>query len=510
MLKKIKKYFLLIPLIMVLCFNVCVYGSVKAVDYSAYFHPWDDCPYDFAFSPDNPASISYDCSISSGTRDLYFYAVYMDSNDYDNYLNGLNYRLLVRVIDFYNPDAAYPTTKSENDYFIRFHGFKDNRLWSFSYDASTDSFSKTVSDTPRSTIDLIYFKDSGQIRSVPADAPDSDYFNDGSSVGSHFFMQYTNYPGFDLVNFENESTLDVSVSFNPELSGAFSRTVMQNGSKVTLDTLNFTVTNNSNFPIQYIFAIVNRDEDFFLYNENNSFSVPNGKVFGGNPSYVYVKDEWLYLPSGETKKNVTSTFAPSSWHYVSSKNSDSVTIGFNQMKLNIGVYYNVYVYAIRNDSNQVLCIPYNIDSWQYNEDYVIDFTSAELVYSSEFTILNPATFDPTANDGSYAFDIDDRQLFNRANGYIDDNGNVVIDRIDTDSLIGSSDSWGSQFDSNAWDIYYKNQNTVSSDIDQLSRNFSSFFRFVNKVFSYFPKNYQSIIILGLTSMVVLGLFKVLV
>jgi hypothetical protein len=127
-----------------------------------------------------------------------------------------------------------------------------------------------------------------------------------------------------------------------------------------------------------------------------------------------------------------------------------------------------------------------------------------------FTISNPATFDSTANDGSYAFDIDDRQLFNRANGYIDDNGNVVIDRIDTDSLIGSSDSWGSQYDSDAWDTYYKNQNTVSSDIDQLSRNFSSFFRFVNKVFSYFPKNYQSIIILGLTSMVVLGLFKVLI
>ncbi len=505
MLKKIKKYSLLIPLIMVLCFNFCVYGSVQAVDYASYHHNLSDCPYDFSsvFDPDDADSLSSAFPPAyEGSRGSFFVCIYLSGSNYNNFLNGLNYTVEVRVIDFYSSSLIV-----NNDSFYRFGNFFSHCVYTYNFDVSTGAFTSKKNIVDKSRYDLVYFKESGQVLSVDSSLSTDDILALGSS--SHYYYQYTNFDGFDLFSFE-DSSLNVTVSFNPELSGAFSRTVMQNGQKVTLDTLNFTVTNNSNFPIQYIFAIVNRDEDFFLYNENNSFSVPNGKVFGGNPSYVYVKDEWLYLPSGETKKNVTSTFAPSSWHYVSSKNSDSVTIGFNQMKLNIGVYYNVYVYAIRNDSNQVLCIPYNIDSWQYNEDYVIDFTSAELVYSSEFTISNPATFDPTANDGSYAFDIDDRQLFNRANGYIDDNGNVVIDRIDTDSLIGSSDSWGSQFDSNAWDIYYKNQNTVSSDIDQLSRNFSSFFKFVNKFFSYFPKNYQSIIILGLTSMVVLGLFKVLI
>ena len=320
MLKKIKKYLLLIPLIMVLCFNVCVYGSVQAVDYSAYFHPWEECPYDFPFSPDEPTSILLYLPISSGTRDLYFYAVYMDSTDYDNYLNGLNYRLLVRVIDFYNPDAAYPTTKSENDYFIRFHGFKDNRLWSFSYDASTDSFSKTVSESPRSTIDLIYFKDSGQIRSVPADAPDSDYFNDGSSVGSHFFMQYTNYPGFDLVNFENESTLDVQVRFSPDLTDSLDRSFTDSeGNTYLRSDLSMRVNNFSNFPIQYTMVITSA-----LVDVDNVFS--------------YYSNDWVYSRSLDSyddyysdvaQKQQKSTFA----HYVGSGQVDIVNFNFNQINL---------------------------------------------------------------------------------------------------------------------------------------------------------------------------------
>lgn len=496
MLKKIKRYLLLIPLLFVMLLNVSVYGHVVATDsdYSRFFLDPPEDVIEYLDFTDVEQFDLFDFPDFSN----YYYQVQCSLNEYEFYISG---KVDYLDIHFLVCDFSNSVNFIRGDFLTATTNIKYYNYW---YTFYRDSGYSLVS----SDIDFRYFYFTPQTGAWGLSSSSFSSSSDEVRIPDYHTL-YIECDYFDL-NSSSSSSLNVDVVFSPELTGAFSRTVMQNGQKVTLDTLNFTVTNNSNFPIQYIFAIVNRDEDFFVYNDSNSYSVPNGKVFGGNPSYVYVKDEWLYLPSGETKKNVTSTFAPSSWHYVSSKNSDSVNIGFNQMKLNIGVYYNVYVYAIRNDSSQVLCIPYNIDSWQYNEDYVIDFSFAELVYSSVFTISNPATFDPTANDGSYAFDIDDRQLFNRANGYIDDNGNVVIDRIDTDSLIGSSDSWGSQFDSNAWDTYYKNQNTVSSDIDQLSRNFSSFFRFVNKVFSYFPKNYQSIIILGLTSLVVLGLFKVLI
>lgn len=363
--------------------------------------------------------------------------------------------------------------------------------------------------------DLTYFKYFSETAHFEFKA--TPYIHTGSlatqsSIDVYSFFIYTNHPDIHLPDFAGGSSggaLNVSVNFDPEMSGDFQRREIINDKIVTIDTLNFSVTNNSKFSIQYLVAIVGQNDEFYIAPENLGFSHPNGRTYSGNPSYVYVSDEWIYLPSGSSKQSITSTYAPSSWHYVDKGDTDTVTVRFNQMKLDIGVIYNVYVYAIKNTNDGVCVIGTNHDSWQYNQDYVLNFAEAQVVYNSEFTCSNPAEFDSNSNDGSYAYD-GDTSLFNRANGYIDENGNVVIDRIDTDSLISGSDSWGSKYDSNAWDVYYSKQNSVSSDLNQLSNNFSSFFRFVNKTFGYFPKNYQSVISLGLTSLVVLGIIKVVV
>lgn len=490
MLKKIKKYFLLIPLIMVLCFNVCVYGSVQAVDYSAYFHPWDDCPYDFAFSPDNPASISYDCSISSGTRDLYFYAVYMDSTEYDKYLNGLNYRLLVRVIDFYNPDAAYPTTKSENDYFIRFHGFKDNRLWSFSYDASTDSFSKTVSDTPRSTIDLIYFKDSGQIRSVPADAPDSDYFNDGSSVGSHFFMQYTNYPGFDLVNFENESTLDVQVRFSPDLTDHLDRSFTDSeGNTYLRSDLSMRVNNFSNFPIQYTMVITAT-----LVDADNVF--------------CYYSNDWVYSRSLDSyddyysdvaQKQQKSTFA----HYVGSGQVDVVNFNFNQINLVQGGIYTVRVYAGRNDFGYASEFVLSSDDSAF-EPYHLNYS---VVYESTFSVLQYDDVKYDASNSSngvlpYNYGLSE-QYKHSYNAIEKENGEIDYTAKDVYS------------DNNSWYNQSPVDNSLSSSASSTSsflnftKSFKNFFAFINYMFNFLPKDAKTLFTIGFSGITIIALVKVL-
>ena len=513
MLKKIKNYFLLIPLIMVLCFNVCVYGSVKAVDYSAYFHNLDDLNipsiYRNGISPGLLSTAYYPLSLINGKRNYFFVAVYMNQTNYDYFKNDSNFEFSLLVFDFYD-DNIVPIY--ENDSFIRYHGFKDIRRWVFSYDASTATYDRTVVDFTFSDWDLVYFKESGQFNAISKDIQNSSI----STPHLHIFYVDTTVPNFPLIDYNFDSSFDVDVVFSPELTGAFNRTVSDRGQKVTLNDFSFKVSNNSNFDVQYLMAIYRESDTFLPFNTDPLVakydSNFNGKTYNGSPVYVYVKDEWLYLP--HRQNGVITGYAPSSWHMVSAGDSDFVTINFNQVKLNTYQNYNVVVYAVRNDLAYVTPFT-NLHEFQVPAcaDYNVELDTLSLVYSSQFSILNPAEFDATNNENSYAFDENDRLLFNRANGYIDENGEMVIDRVDTNQWVteGSDDPWVN-FDSdlNAWDTYYKNQNTVSSDIDQLSRNFSSFFRFVNKFFSYFPKNYQSIIILGLTSMVVLGLFKVLI
>ena len=106
MFNKIKKYFLLIPLIMVLCFNVCVYGSVQAVDYSAYFHNLDDLnmPSDYrdAISPGSLGTGHFPLNIINGShnRNYFFVAVYMDQTNYDYFKNDTIFEFRLLVFDF--------------------------------------------------------------------------------------------------------------------------------------------------------------------------------------------------------------------------------------------------------------------------------------------------------------------------------------------------------------------------------------------------------------------------
>lgn len=494
---KIKKYILLIPTIAIMLINCICYGQVIAtddsIDYTQYFL---DPPQDVIEYMDFTDVHNIDLFDFPDYSDYYF-QVLTSYQNYENYTNGIIDYLDISFLvcdftDFANfTSYDYHTCTPKIDY----------QLYRFNY--YRDSGYELISSTADSK--FFYF------------SPLSGAFGFNSSTFVDKLTDEVFKPTYYTFYIECEffglsgsgSALNVSVNFDPELTDTFTRRVNIDGQMVTLESLNFSVTNNSRFPIQYIVAIVRLGDSFYLY-PDNSVSYPNGKVYSGDPTYVYVSDEWCYLPSGSSKKSVTSTYCPSSWHYVDSGDIDEVTVKFNQMQLTDWTEYDVLVYAVKNTQDSVCVIPYNVDSYQYNQDYVLNFAEAQLVYSSHFVCRNPAEFDPDSNSGSYAFNNSDSSLFNRANGYIDENGNVVIDRIDTDTLISGTDSWGSQFDKDAWDVYYDKQNTVSSDLNQLSNNFSSFFRFLNKIFGYFPKNYQSAVSLGLTSLVVLGIIKVVV
>lgn len=514
--KKIIKYLALVPLLAIMLLNCVIYGQVIAaedstVDYSSEYVYFSEeqpeilelCDFrDFrnlSVYPDIFPDFEYYLYYGSVTKSSYdkFVNGSIDSIEICFYLLDLTAcEILQNDYAYYDPDTAV-----------------SSRIATYIYDRTTNSWTKD-SLSVKGTCIFAFFPDSFYL---------ARYSGTINNPPSKVLTSSTSYcVAFDsnVIDVEFESgvlnALDVSVSFSPELHGAFTRTRTDRGQTVTLDNFSFIVSNNSKFPVQYLMAIY-RDDEFFRPFNDDALSAQaatkfNGKTYTGNPTYVYVKDEWIYLPHGT--QGVITANAPSSWHYLQSGEAESVTVAFNQVKLDINVNYTCVVYAIRNDSNYATVFT-NYNTFQYPacSDYCVDVSGLSCVYTSQFNILNPAEFNPNNNDNSYAFDVDDSLLFNRANGYIDENGEVVVDRVDTNSLANAgkdpNDPWsGYNPDHNAWEVYYKNQNTVSSDIDQLSNNFSSFLQFVNKVFSYFPKNYQNIIILGLTSIVVIGILKV--
>lgn len=519
--KKLKKYVLMIPLLAVMLLNCVCYGQVifsaNAIDYNEYFKSPDESDllshFDFT-DPENVISTvkNYYSNYSASYFTNYYYCVYLTSDEYNKYSSGSPYNFTIKCIF----TDSFDITNSTNFYILN-----KTRLTIDLNFSSSNNFTLTTGVDDHYDKYFIYYKNTGSF--VDENTSGIKYIFIGDDRinfcdNNIYYYQYSNIDNFPLFyDYEASlSAMNVNVTFSPELTGAFNRTVTDRGQKVTLDEFSFTVENNSKFDVQYLMAIYRDGDSFLPFNSDplaaQTDTTFNGKTFTGSAVYVYVKDEWLYLPHGQ--QGIITGYAPSSWHLVSSGSSDLVSINFNQLKLEQFTNYNVCVYAVRNDLNYVTPFT-NLNTFQYPacNDYHIELDNMQKVYSSSFTIINPATFDPNNNENSYAYDEDDRLLFNRANGYIDDNGDIVIDKVDTNQWVNAGndpdDPWrGWDSDNDAWESYYKNQNTVSSDIDQLSNNFSSFFKFVNKVFSYFPKNYQNIIMLGLTSIVVLAVIKV--
>ncbi|MDE5854606.1 MAG: hypothetical protein K2H19_06040, partial [Ruminococcus sp.] len=239
----------------------------------------------------------------------------------------------------------------------------------------------------------------------------------------------------------------------------------------------------------------------------------NGKGFYGNPAFAYLSDEWAYMPKfaglsdnpfSSNNTGIVKTYKPCAWHYLSEKDSFTTTISYSQMKLVKDKNYNVYVYAVRNDKDAICLIsPIQTAHGGYNKEYSIDLTQSELVYNSAFICRNPAEFDSNNNsNGTYAYNSDDDEIYRRATAYVDDNGEVKLEKVDTNAFLSPS----GDYSGTAWNNSTKN--TVSSDISQLSINFASFYKFVNSVLGYFPKNVQSLYSLGFLSIIVLGMVKV--
>lgn len=510
MFKKIKKYLLLIPLIMVLCFNFCVYGSVKAVDYSSYHHNLSDCPYDFSsvFDPDDVDSLSSAFPPAyEGARGSFFVCIYLSGSNYNNFLNGLNYTVEVRVIDFYSSSLLV-----NNDSFYRFGNFFSHCVYTYNFDVSTGAFTSKKYIVDKSRYDLVYFKESGQVLSVDSSLSTDDIL--ALSSGSHYYYQYTDFDGFDLFNFENDSTLDVRVRFSPDLSGVVDRSViLDDGSTALKNCITLSVYNRSVFDVQYQMHIYRKED----------YPEIGGVAPGVYSVFTYYEKDWVYARGLESNADwwnkVEKQYKATDCHLVWAGRTDVVTFDFNQLPLSEGVDYTVVVTAVRNDYK--FASEHYVQDWEEFYPDLFQVQGSQIVFRSDFSMkqYSDVKYDRNnTNNGVLPYQgKDDKQQYD--NSYYakeDDSGNVDYEGKD---VYNDPSSWynndlNHNFDpSGKWydGLVGDKESGGSSDgtFASFASSFTNYFQFLSYIFNYFPVGIKNLFLVGFAGIMVVVLVKVI-
>lgn len=320
--------------------------------------------------------------------------------------------------------------------------------------------------------------------------------------------------------------LSVSVDFNPDLeNNVFRAPLPDNGVTDYSKYFTMDITNNSRTGIQYFFAI----QDFPTQRTNINDYIPHpARAFCINTynEQVYANEEWVYVHPFSAN-GIVKVLKPSHWHYIAAGESIHQDFSWSQYNLEKGKQYQVVVFAVKNEIGcaSALNTYYNGDFGESETTpYVIDYSEAECVYYSSFTISNPVTYDPNDNKfGNYISSGDKSDVAcYETKAYEDPStGNVIIANRSTagqdfEDVLGAPVSGGSHGGGG----YYTGSSYSSGSVSGSSYNysggsfsslngyFSSFFAFITAVLNCFPSAYVVIITAGLSGLVVLGLIKV--
>ena len=256
MLKSLKRYLLLVPLLFVMLLNVICYGSIlsssAAIDYNSFFHPFSDCGLEEYCNITDSDAVMSKVHSRTGSYNYYIYTLSASESEYNKFLNGEDYTLDFTCVLFddlsniIHTDSFFYLKKGVQKiyecYFNSdFSGIND--LW---YNAGVDDHYE---------MGFSYCKLNGVFRSFWAF--DSSKIDANYHASRHYFYQASNIPDFPFYyDFDAVvSTLNVDVVISPELTGVFNRTVKDRGQTVTLDDFQLHIKNNSNFDVQYLMAI---------------------------------------------------------------------------------------------------------------------------------------------------------------------------------------------------------------------------------------------------------------
>lgn len=489
MLKKIKKYFLLIPTLIVMLLNCVCYGQVvfsaSAIDYNSYFKPVSDCPHSFDFTDLDSILNEY------GQHDYYFYSVYMTASEYEKYISGSSYEINFRYVDFDSDVPLY-----ESSYILHYKGHY--AYCTFTYDSTSDSYHNFVSSSNSYGRNFIYYKNTGSTIVVNnLNFYVSDYDNEDYCDERIYYYQCTNIPDFPFFyDFDAAgSVLDVQVRFSPDLTGSVDRSFTDSEGSVYLRSdLSMRVNNFSKFPIQYMMDIRPADSatDFvFRYYKNDWVYAPNIDSAG---------NYWNQIPQKQQKAT--------NCHYVGSGQVDVVNFNFNQINLVEGIEYIVEVYAARNDYGLASELAVSSVEDVYPELYQVQYT---LVHESVFSMkqYSDVKYDSTNNsNGVLPYDFELGQKYEHSYNAVEkEDGEIDYTGKD---VYSDKDSWYHKpIDDNTQGGSFSSSTSSSNGFSNFAKSFQNFFGFIRYMFNFLPKDAKTLFTIGFSGITIIALVKVL-
>ena len=515
MFKKIKKYFLLIPTLIVMMFNCVCYGQVvfsaSAIDYNTLFHPFSESGLEDYYNITDSDAVMSKVHSSTGGFSYYVYALYATPGNYQNLLNGDNYTLNFTCVLFndlslitetdsfiYIQKGVQRVFRSEfktdfsnvNNIFCN-SGYEDHYEMGFSYNKLNGTL-KTCWSFSGSMIDP------------------------NSSDGNHYFYQASNIPDFPFFyDFDSAaSALNVEVVFTPQLSGEVDRSVtLDDGSTAFKNSITMAVYNRSNFDVQYQMHIYRKDD----YPESG------GVAPGVYSVFTYYEKDWVYSHDLDSNADwwnkVEKQYKATHCHLVWSGRTDVVTFDFNQLPLSEGVDYTVVVSAVRND--------YKYASEHYVSDFedvypdLFQVQGSQIVFRSDFSMkqYSDVKYDRNnTNNGVLPYQGKDDKLQYDNSYYAkeDDLGNVDYEGKD---VYNDPSSWynnelNHNFDpSGKWydGLVGDKESGGSSDgtFTSFVSSFTNYFQFLSYVFNYFPVGIKNLFLVGFAGIMVVVLVKVI-
>jgi len=515
---QIKRFAVLIPLVFVLLLSCVPLSSVFAdegnsyVDIETDYSDFDFSEYDLSdFYQYYNKDYLRDC-LSSRNYDPFSYDYYIYSV---GYTVGSDGRILVLPSIAYFNSSEYISSSTSHFSYLQF-----NLVW---FSCCPFELYSDFSYYRRPSFSF-YHQDYYYYFTSDYEDIFSGSFNIDNSIASYpycenFFYFETNIPDFPYVDTISHpsSGLDVSVSFSPSLSGNVDRSVGSGSNISYLQNLSMTINNNSSFPCQYKFYIIKTNQSSHRPwsasgSDSSSVVAQHQTVYDDDPVFIYYSNEWVYSANldnssdwynGHPQKQNKST----EWHYLSSNSSNVINFKFSQINLQEGESYTAIVEAVRNDYDCAsrLWVSAATSEGVYPEYKQLSIDDKISVYSSSFTMLQYSDVKYDHNDNSNGINpysnYSDLESYNWSYNAKEENG--VTDYTNK-NLYTDSNSWYRQ-SYNTSNISYPSS---SSSFNSSTTYISSFLSFVSSVLGYFPSSIFNIYALGMTSLVVIVLIKV--
>lgn len=352
----------------------------------------------------------------------------------------------------------------------------------------------------------------------------SDFSLQGSSSSNNYYEWYIDYGNStinnpyncsgDIICFDfclngtkiDVNALNVSVEFNPELSGNIDRSeTLANGVVTYQDLFNFNVINNSRRNIQWYMAIVEQGYNVNFYSPAGIIDMGERGAdlteYNSSIKYIYLYNEDVYLLKDSAF--YMDAHVQSSLHQVAAGSESGLNlVKWDMLDLQRDHNYDVVVYAMFNDADKASFV-YGSTLYNMWVAQPAEFDNIQEVYRSTFSVKNPATYNKDSKIGGAVAnnsDTDINGLTKELYGYSD------YDDTGTPTTIWGNYTYGRDVGPSFSGNYYT-PSSSSGRFGQLMSLTNGALGYFTAVLKLFPANCYQVFLLGFTALIIVAIIK---